>query len=411
MEKKKRILIVTQYYYPENFRITDLGTELVSRGYHVDALIGIPNYPEGKYYEGYGIFSKRKEIVNGVTVYRCFQFPRGRKASNLRLALNYLSYMVCASLWILFFFSLRKRYDAVIAFETSPITLVVPACLYGIIRRTKVLSWIQDIWPDSITHRTSKKVRSLLTPPLNSITEFVYRNSDRILISSKGMKDLVCRNADYSDKIEYVPNWCDDLSIVNPSDNQTPDIPNGFVIMMAGNMVKSLDPESLCKCVELLKDLPEIHFAFVGGGSYKEQMEQMFIDKGLQNVHFYGRHPFERMPIFYAKADAMLLSLQYQEAKHFDVTVPSRLQSYMSAGKPIYAMIGSGAREVIESSDCGFVVNAGDYKGLADIIRKTYRNKELLIKKGINARRAYEKDFTLKKGADHFERLFACVFP
>lgn len=406
MEKKKRILIVTQYYYPENFRINELGKELVNRGYYVDALVGIPNYPEGKYFKGYGLFSKRKENVNGVTVFRCFQFPRGKSASIFRLSLNYLSYMVCASIWILFFFSFRKKYDSVIAFEPSPITLIVPACLYGKIRKTKVLSWIQDIWPDSITHRTSERVRKLLYPPLNAITEFVYRNSDKILISSKGMKDLVCRNADYSDKIDYVPNWCDDFQNVKPSNKSIPEMPSGFVIMMAGNIVKSLDPDALCRCVELLKDIPEIHFAFVGGGSYKEQMEQMFKDRGLHNTHFYGRHPYDKMPLFYAKADAMLLSLQYQDAKHFDVTVPSRLQSYMSAGKPIYAMIGTGARDVIEAANCGFSVEAGDYMGLADIIRKTYLNKELLVEKGRNARKSFEREFTLKNGTDHFERLF-----
>ena len=177
--KQKRILIVTQYYYPESFRINELGKELVSRGYHVDALVGIPNYPEGKYFKGYGLFSKRIENVNGVTVYRCFQFPRGAKASNLRLSLNYLSYMVCACMWILFYFSFRKKYDAVIAFEPSPITLIVPACLLGIIRGTKVLSWIQDIWPDSITHRTSERQSKLLTPPLTA-----NRRSDRSVCCS-----------------------------------------------------------------------------------------------------------------------------------------------------------------------------------------------------------------------------------
>lgn len=401
--KQKRILIVTQYYYPENFRINELGKELVDKGYHVDALVGIPNYPEGKYYKGYGLFTKRKEKVNGVAVYRCFQFPRGRKASNFRLALNYLSYMICACMWVLFFFSFRKRYDAVIAFEPSPITQIVPACLLGMIRGTKVLSWIQDIWPDSITHRVSKRLNKILTPPLTAITEFVYRHSDKILISSKGMKELVCRNADYYDKIVYVPNWCNDFLNVNPSDKSIPDIPKGFVIMMAGNLVKSLDPESLCKCAELLKDYSDIHLAFVGGGSYKNQMEQMFKSRGLNNAHFYGRYPFDMMPLFYKKADAMLLSLVPQETKHLDVTVPSRLQSYMSAGKPIYAMIGSGAREVIESSDCGFVVDAGDYKGLADSILKSYKDDSLLKKKGKNARIAFENEFTIQKGVEHFK--------
>lgn len=402
---KKRVLIVTQYYYPESFRINELGKELVDRGYHVDALVGIPNYPEGKYFEGYGIFSKRKEVVNGVTIYRCFQFPRGEKASILRLSLNYLSYMFCACMWILFFFSFKKKYDAVIAFEPSPITLIVPACLLGIIKGTKVLSWIQDIWPDSITDRTSEKLSKLLTPPLNAVTEFVYKYSDKILISSRGMKELICRRTDYSDKIDYVPNWCDDFMNIKHSDIKIPEIPKGFILMMAGNLVDSLDPEALCNCAERLKDCPNIHFVFVGGGSYKECMEQMFKSRGLNNAHFYGRYPFEIMPLFYEKADAMLLSLKPQKTKHLDVTVPSRLQSYMSAGKPIYAMIGSGAREVIESSNCGFVVDAGDYNGLAAIIRKTYMNSDLLKIKGVNARRLFEEQFTIQTGANHFEQL------
>lgn len=403
--KQKRVLIVTQYYYPESFRINELGKELVARGYQVDALVGIPNYPEGKYFKGYGLFSKRKENVNGVTVYRCFQFPRGTKASNLRLSLNYLSYMICACLWVLFFFSFKKKYDAVIAFEPSPITLIVPACLLGMIRGTKVLSWIQDIWPDSITAHVSNRLKKILTRPLTAVTEFVYEHSDKILISSKGMEELICRNADYSDKIEYVPNWCDDFLNIKPSNKQIPEIPDGFVIMMAGNLFNSMDPEALCKCAELLKDNKEINFAFVGGGSYKEQMEQMFKSRGLKNAHFYGRYPFEMMPLFYEKADAMLLSLKPQKSKHLDVTVPSRLQSYMSAGKPIYAMIGTGAREVIESSDCGFVVDAGDYKGLVEVIRNTHKDYKLLEKKGLNARKSYEEQFTIDIGVSHFENL------
>lgn len=404
---KKRILIVTQYYYPESFRINELGKELVVRGYHVDALVGIPNYPEGKYFKGYGLFLKRKENVNGVTVFRCFQFPRGQKASNFRLSLNYLSYMISACLWVLFFFSFRKKYDAIIAFEPSPITLVVPACLFGIISGTKVLSWIQDIWPDSITHRASKRLRKVLNAPLTSITEFVYRHSDKILISSKGMEELVCRNFDHSNKIIYVPNWCDDFLNVKPSNYLMPELPDGFIIMMAGNIVESLDPQALLKCVEQLKPYTDIHFVFVGGGSYKDQMEQMFKSHGLQNAHFMGYHPFEMMPLFYAKANAMLLSLMPQETKHLDVTVPSRLQSYMSAGKPIYAMIGSGARELIESSDCGFVVDAGDYNGLATVIINTYQDAALLKIKGENARLTYEEEFTIDKGVKRFEMLIA----
>ena len=160
--KKKRIIIITQYFYPENFRINELANSLVKKGYDVDALVGIPNYPDGVYFTNYGLFKNRYEIKDGVKIYRCFQFPRGKKASNVRLAINYLSFVFCSCFWILFKFAWKNKYDAVIAFEPSPITQIIPAILLGKLRHTKVLSWIQDIWPDSITDRTSGKLKELL---------------------------------------------------------------------------------------------------------------------------------------------------------------------------------------------------------------------------------------------------------
>lgn len=368
---KRRVLIIDQYFYPESFRINELGYELAKRGYHVDALVGIPNYPDGNFYDGYGVFRKRTEIHNGVHIYRCFQIPR-KKASNLMISLNYLSYLLSASLWILFFFVFKKKYNAIIGFQMSPITQVIPGILLKKLRGTKMLTWVQDIWPDSIIDNTSPKQNKLLLPILDKITEYVYKNSDKLLISSKGMKRMICRNNDYSDKIEYTPNWCDDFFKVKSSEFLIPNMPDGFIIMMAGNIVESLDPVNISKCIELLKNVPDIQFVFIGGGSYKEKMEQMFKDKCIKNAHFYGRFPYDVMPLIYNKADAMLLSLASSNKEHLNVTVPSRLQSYMSAGKPIYAMIGAGAREIIESADCGFVVDSGDYRGLANIILQTY---------------------------------------
>ena len=152
-----RILIVTQYYYPETFKSTDIGEELVRRGHQVDVLVGIPNYPEGRYYSGYGLFKKRHEIVNGVNVYRCFQTPRGKKASAIGLALNYISFVLSASLWVSFFFAWRKKYDVIITHEPSPITQIIPAIILGKLRRTPVYSWILDIWPDSMISSVGEK--------------------------------------------------------------------------------------------------------------------------------------------------------------------------------------------------------------------------------------------------------------
>lgn len=401
----KRVIIITQYFYPENFRINELAYELVNDGYEVDALVGIPNYPKGKFFEGYGVFKKRYEEKNGVHIYRCYQVPRGTKGSNLRLSLNYLSFVICASFWVLFKFVFKKKYDAIVAFEPSPITLILPAILLGKLRKTKVLSWIQDIWPDSIISSTSEKQQKLLLPILNSITEFVYRHSDKLLISSPGMADLICRNYDYSDKIEYVPNWSDDF--LNNEIKEVPSMPEGFNLVMAGSINNGIGIEDLINFLEKLRNHKDINVIFIGGGSKKEYLEKYVRTSHLSNVYLLGMFPYEKMPSFYAMADAMLLTLENRKEKHLNVTIPSRLQSYLSAGKPVFAMIGSGAGDIIKSACCGFVVDAGDYEKLAQLLLDNYYKKDLLKEMGINARKLFEKDFTIQVGLRHFEELIA----
>lgn len=403
MEKKKRILIVCQYFYPESFRINELAFELVKRGHHVDVLTGIPNYPDGVYFKGYGIFRKRHEIINGVNIYRCFHTPRGRKASNLALSINYLSYMFCASLLVSCHFAWKKKYDVAISYAMSPITQVIPACFLGMIRGTKVLTWIQDIWPDSITDNTTPTQEKFLLPPLDAITNFVYRHSDKILISSKKMASMINRKHNFSECLEYVPNWCDDFSIIKEPLNI--DVPSGHKIMMAGNLGEGIGPDDVLSVAECLKDIEDIHFLFAGSGSRVDYMKEQAKVRGLPNIHFLGRFSYDQMGAVYANADSLFLVLKPSCHAHLDVTVPSRLQAYMSAGKPVFAMIGSGAKEVIETADCGFVAPAGDYKRLAQLIRDNYKNVELLKRKGENARKAFLRDFTLEQGLAHFEKL------
>lgn len=404
-QKQKRVLILTQYYYPESFRINDLGPRLIEKGYKVDALVGIPNYPEGRYFKGYGLFRKRHEVVEGVNVYRVFQTPRGRKASGVGLALNYLSFAFNATLWVLFYFAFKKKYDAIITYEPSPITQIVPAIILGKIRRTKVLSWIQDIFPDSITDNENGSANKYAIKFFDIVTDWVYEHSDKLLVSSKGMSELICRKKDFSDKIEYMPNWCSDFLHTEKIEKDLPELPKGKIIMMAGNLGAGIGPEEICKCVNNLSDLKDLYFVFVGNGSKKDYMEQWFVDNGVENAVCVGRYPVEMMPAFFSKADAMLVSLLKTSYKHLDVTVPARVQSYLSAGKPIYAMIGSGASEIINTGECGYAVAPGDYEALSKVIRETYSNEELLDKLGKNSRKKYEEEFTLEVGVDHFIKL------
>ena len=397
-----RILIVTQYIYPEPFKSTELAFELAARGYHVDVLTGIPNYPEGKYYSGYGLFKKRKEVVKGVTFYRCMQTPRKLLPGGAGLMLNYLTFMMNATLWVLFKFAWHKRYDAIITHEPSPITQIVPACVLGKMKKIPVYSWIQDIWPDALVS-AGGSIGQKLAPLVGKVTDWVYLNSTKLLITSKGMAPLINRNADYSDKIIYYPQWSEDM--MADLGNMPANIENvrseNYNIMMAGSLNSGIGvPTVLALCEEMKNDA--VNFVFVGGGSEEQNMRDFVRDQGLKNVRFAGRKPFADMPYYTQQADAMLLTLKKTEMKHLDIVVPARLQSYISGGKPVLAMIGSGATEIINEADCGYAVPAGDYKAMAEIIRtKVLTDKKGMEKKGKNGREYFEQNFTKSKCIDN----------
>ena len=402
-----RLLIITQYIYPENFKSNELVFELAKRGHHVDVLTGIPNYPEGVYYKGYGLFKKRIEHKDGVTFYRCIQTPRGRKASGIGLACNYLSFVFFSFFWVVFYFAWKKKYDAIITHEPSPITQLIPAIILGKIRHVYVYSWIMDIWPDAMKNSVSEKLYNWIAPILTSITEWTYKNSRRILITSKGFEELICRNNDYHDKIVYYPNWSIDLKAINAS-FPIPELPEGFKIMLAGNLGEAQNLDAIAEAMVLLRDIPNLKWIFIGDGSWKQWLDDFIVEHQLQETAFaLGRYPGEAMATFYKQADAMLITLRGGFID-LDMTVPARMQSYMSAGRPVLGMIGPGVQQLITESDCGYAVDAGDYQALADVIRnKVLTDKEAFEKKGTNGRKCFEEKFTLDHCIDHIEAIIS----
>jgi len=396
-----RILLVTQYFHPENFKSNDIAFELAKRGHHVEALVGIPNYPEGKYYKGYGVFKKRHEVINGVNVYRSFQTPRGK--GGWRLPINYFSYVISASFRILFKFAWGKRYDCVIVHSTSPILQALPALLYKRIRKTPVYIWVLDIWPEAIVSSggvKNKKIYSFV----NRIVVHIYNHCDKILISSKRFRDMIAEKGDYDKKIIYFPNWSEDIKSMK-DDYAIPELPEGFKIMVAGNLGKVQDLEAVGNAMLELRDT-EVKWLFVGEGTKKAWLDGFIQENGLQNVAItYGKYPFSAMPAFYNQTDALLVTLQ-TGYRQLEAVVPARIQSYMSAGVPILAMIGQGSRELIEEAGCGYSAPASDYKSFAKLIReKVLTDKESFHDKGKNGRDYYLKNFTVEKCMDDLERI------
>lgn len=396
-----RILLVTQYFYPENFKSNDIAFELAKRGHEVDALVGIPNYPEGKFYQGYGMFKKRHEVINGVNVYRAYQTPRGK--GGWRLPINYFSYAFFTSLWILFKFVWKKKYDCVIVHEPSPIFQALPAILYKKLRKVPVYIWVLDIWPEAIVSSGGIKNKKIYNA-VKKIVSFVYRNCDKILISSRRFKEMIVDKGDFDSKIVYFPNWSEDILSMDQNFD-IPTLPEGFRIMIAGNLGKVQNLDAVGEAMAALRDT-EVKWLIVGDGSKKAWLDSFIEENGLQDVAItYGKYPFKAMPAFYKQADALLVTLE-SGYRQLEAVVPARLQSYMSAGVPILAMIGQGTRELIEEADGGFAVPAGDSKALAQLIReKVLFDKDSFKKKGVNGRTYYEKNFTLDKCITDLESI------
>ena len=397
-----RILLVTQYFYPEVFKSNDLAFELARRGHHVDALVGIPNYPEGKYFKGYGLFKKRHEVINGVNVYRCFQVPRGR--GGWRLPINYFSYVISGCLWVLFFFAWRKKYDCIIGHEPSPIFQAYPALLLLKLRKTPFYYWIMDLWPDAMMSGGGVKNKRLLGF-IDKLVKGIYKQTDKILITSKRFREPIAAKGDFADKIIYFPNWSDDI-LNMPQDYDIPLLPDGFRIMIAGNLGKSQNLEAVTEVMLGLKDIPEVKWIFVGGGSRKDWLEQFIQENGLEDRAIcVGQYPFKAMPAFFKRADAMLVTLR-AGFSHLEAVVPARLQSYMSAGRPVLAMIGCGGADIIEESHCGYAVPAGDSVALIELIKgKVLTNKAAFEQMGQNGRDYYTKNYRLDMCIDNLERI------
>ena len=401
----KRVLIVAQNFYPEFFKSNDIASELVERGYFVDVLTGIPNYPEGEFYDGYGIFSRRREEYKGAKVYRAFQLPRGKRPGAVRLSLNYLSWALCSTFWILFYFVFKHRYDAIIVHQTSPITQAWSALLLGAIRRTPIYTWVLDIWPDSVTGFLRKPSR-VIEATLRWFTNVVYRRSKRILISSPGFRALVNRDGDYDNKIVVFPNWCDDI-LAMPT-KEIPTLAKGFRVMMAGNMSEATGLEDVVAVMKRTAHNPNIVWVFVGGGNRVEWLKQRVKEENLERCcAIVGRYPFDYMASFYREADVMFISLKQTFLPHLEATIPARLQSYMSAGKPIVGMIGSGVSQFVKTIDCGICVPSGDIEGCASMILGLAENSSNLERWGINARNYYINHFTKSQSISNLEEIIA----
>ena len=397
-----RILLVTQNFYPENFKGNDIAFDLAKRGHRVEVLTAIPNYPQGRFYKGYGFFSRRKEIVDGVIIRRVLTIPR--RHNKICLILNYLVFWLLGS-FRAFFLGLTHRYDRVLVQQLSPITQAYPGIIVSRMQHIPLYMWVLDIWPDSMV--SGGGIRNpFVIKMMNRIVTQIYNHCTKILISSEGFRQLVNRHGNYDERIVYFPNWSEDMLSMPIAD--IPALPEGFRIMMAGDLGEAHRLNEVMRAVLMMRDDPRVKWIFVGDGSKKNWLEEFVKKHKLENTVFIlGRYPFSTMPAFFACADVMLLSLKV-DFPHLKAVVPARLQSYMSAARPILAMTDGGAAQIIREADCGYVVPSGDSEALVRLIRnKILTDLESLAIKGQNGRRYFERYFMKEHCMNNLEKIIA----
>lgn len=397
-----RILIVTQYFYPENFKSNDIAFELAKRGHDITVLCGIPNYPEGEYYKGYSLLKKRSENINGVKVYRCFQSARGRKAKGMFIALNYLTYVCSGSLWALYL-GIFKKYDCIIVHEPSPITQALPGIIVKKLQRIPFYIWVLDIWPDAMSSGGGIKSKRILST-MTKFVRWIYHNSTKVLISSKGFANLILKQGlEFKDKLVYFPNWSDD--VLQQPEQSIPKLPQGYKIMMAGNLGSAQTIKAVMDATLLLKNEKEVKWIFIGDGSEKGYIDEFIAKHHLEDIVFaLGRFPANCMGSFYRQADAMLITLRAQ-FPHIRAVVPARLQNYMTSGKPIIGMADGGVSDTIKEAKCGVCVPAEDYRALSVTVRNILTHRREFAELGKNGREYFLKNFTKEHCIDNLEKI------
>lgn len=297
-----------------------------------------------------------------------------------------------------------RKYDCIIGHETSPIFQAYPAMLVRAMRKIPFYYWILDIWPDAMKSGGGIKNKKALSM-VNRMVINIYKHCDKILISSKRFTESILPKGNFADKIVYFPNWSEDM-LAMPQDYKIPQLPDGFKIMIAGNLGSAQSLDKVAETMLELKSEREVKWIFVGDGSKREWLENFIKSNGLEKQAFcLGKYPFAAMPAFYKQADAMLVTLR-PGFPHLGMVVPARLQSYMSAGKPVLAMIGPGGADIINESKCGYAVPAGDSHVLAQVIKeKVLVDKGAFAKMGQNGRKYYEENYVKELCIDNLEKI------
>ena len=399
-EKKKHILVVSQYFYPEAFRINDMCLEWVKRGYKVTVITGLPNYPAGKIFDGYGLTEKRTEVWNGIEIIRLPLIPRG--STSIGMIMNYISFMVSG---VISGKLKNINADYVFSFEVSPMTQVLAGISFAKKLKVPHYLYVQDLWPENVVTVTGITSPAIVKP-INKMVDYIYKNSDQIFATSPSFVDAICnREVPVSrDKVHYWPQYAEEF--YKPCEKkEAAGIPNDeyFKIIFTGNIGVAQGLGILPETAELLSN-EKVKFIMVGDGRYLDDFNAEIKRRGVEDKFIMiPRQPAEKIPELLCACDAAFLSFQKEQL--WKMTIPAKLQSYMACGMPVLASAEGETQRIINEAECGICSAIGNARELAMAVNKIMDSD--LEKMGANSREYFLEHFNKKFLMNRIDRYFA----
>lgn len=399
-----RVLLLTQWFDPEpTFKGLVFARELVRQGFEIEVVTGFPNYPGGKVYPGYKIKWLQRELIDGVHITRVPLYPNHDQSAFKRV-LNYLSFATTTLIYGLF---MAKRADVIYAYH-PPLTVGVAASLIRLFRRIPVVYDIQDMWPDTL------RATGMINNPralsvVAAACQWVYGRVDRLTVLSPGFKRVLIQRGVPEGRIEVIYNWADESSLATPRGSLPSGFPgkDRFRILFAGNMGKAQSLDAVLGAAKRLQLwTPQVCFVLLGGGVEVARLQQKAAEMQLDNVLFFPPVPMSEAGIYLNAADVLLVHLRKDPL--FKITIPSKTQAYMAAGKPLLMAVEGDAAMLIREADCGRVAKPEDAEDLAHVAaalsRMSQCERDALAE---NAKRYYQAHLSLQVGVRHFAETFA----
>jgi colanic acid biosynthesis glycosyl transferase WcaI len=399
--KPLKILLVTQWFDPEpTFKGLTFAKALQARGHQVSVLTGFPNYPGGKIYPGYNLSLFKRERMDGVDIARVYLYPSHDK-SKLGRVLNYISFFVSSLAYLLF---MAPRCDVVYAYH-PPATTGLAVAIARVFRRTPTLLDIQDMWPDTLSSTGMIRNKAVLRM-IGAICRFIYQRVDKIVVLSPGFQKLLLQRGVTQNRIAVIRNWADEaasLEDVIPSSLIEKDT---FKIMFSGNMGEAQDLKTILHAAELLQSShPLIRIILVGSGTDMENLQQIKTSRKLDNVIFLPRVPMSKVGSYLAAADCLLVHLKPDPL--FAITIPSKTQAYLAAGKPIIMGVEGDAANMVRDAGAGVYAQPGNAKSIAAaMIGMATETKMALNEMGKAGQRYYQSELSIAVGVKQFENYF-----